>query len=547
MEHNKIFNDIVGYLYNEYGVYEPDVITFTVQVDKQVEIGEIVCIEHPRKKGIPVFYQVVRVPVKRKAKSFEEDLIRMGKIMYDDTRNYPRAIAKQIGYYPTLEDLGKRDKLHMLLQHVTPQATVYRPSEEVLRTILKPEEAFICIGEIYPSFKQEMCLEIPLLIRQGLLVVGGVGTGKTTTMTTVIYNMTQQLLEKNKEPHILIIDKDGEYGSKKFIDLVGVKNYKRIHIDDIALGIQIFKSPEDFRKTLLNILNITPQSKEGKAIYLAVNEAVRDGDELRLTPDFVIEKIIPRIFNDEYKKKIKDAVALWRSHFSIKKEKLTTDGVVELLKKLRVVHLDLSKIRDWNNVFEKLANILKIIYDEAIYDENFGAIIVLDEAHLFAPERGGIELADREKVEQLKSVIKLIATTGPRNGVTPFFATQRPALIDKTITTQLGQNIIAHRVEDVDLARLTEVLGEIAKEVSLLPRGWALIKSAASKINQSFIVKVTPTDFPISVGKTAYYRFDSKPLPSLVSLMTHSDRKNHRDLQKEKNKEVNHLDKYING
>lgn len=517
MERDKIFHELVGYLFSEYGTYEPDVITFTVQLNAHVEIGEIVCIEHPTLEGVPVFYQVIRVPVRRKAKSFEEDLLRLGKIIKDSSRNYPRAVAKQIGYYTKLENLGKRDELRMLLQHVIPQSPVYKPSEEILELLLRPEEDYIVLGEIYPSFKQEMSLELPLLMRQGLLVVGGVGTGKTTTMATVIYNIMKVLLNKGSQPHLLIIDKDGEYGSQKLVSLVGEENYRRIHIDEISLGSQIFRSPDDFRKRLFGVLGIAPNSKEARAINVAVESAVRDGVELRFEPDFVEEKIIPRLTSPEMRESVRNALYNWKKSFKAKEEGITTDDVALLLKKISIVHIDLSKTRDWANVFEKLAIILKLIYDEAIYDENFGVIIVLDEAHLFVPERGGIELTSREKVEMLKDIIKLIATTGPRNGVTPFFATQRPALVDKTITTQLGQNIIAHRVEDVDLARLTEILGDIAKEVSLLPRGWALVKSSASKINQSFIVKIKATDMPISVGKTAYYRFKEKPLQILIS------------------------------
>jgi len=513
------FKDVVGHIYSEYGVYEPDTIWFTVKVKSKIEVGEIVCIEHPTKKGVPVFYQVYRVPLRRKVKSYEEDLLRLGKIIVDKTRNYPRAIAKQIGFYKD-NKIGSEDNKRVLLEHIEPQAPVYRPADPVIELLLKPEENHITIGEIYPSFKHKMSLEIPKLIRQGLLVVGGVGTGKTTTMVSVVYNITKALLDEKKQPHVLVVDKDGEYCSDKLVELIGDDMYLHVHIDEITLGVQTFRDEYDFRRNLLGVLTISPNSKEGRALATAISQAARRGVSFRLDPDYVEEKLIPLIPKD-YRESILKSIDAWKELMKSQEETegaFTVEELVIELKKRTFVHVDLSKTRDWTRSFEILTQLLKYVYDEAIYDENFGAIIVLDEAHVFSPERGGIELADKSHVDALRDVIKLIATTGPRNGVTPFFATQRPALIDKTITTQLGQNIIAHRVEDVDLARLIEIMGDIAKEVTLLPRGWALIKSSASKINQPFIVKITPSDYPKSVGKTAYYRFKEKPSYELMSI-----------------------------
>jgi len=88
----------IGYVYSENGLYEPDIISFTVELGARVEIGDIVCIEHPSRSGMPVFYQVFEVPVRRKARDYEEGLARAGKPLVDEARNYPRARAKQIGY-----------------------------------------------------------------------------------------------------------------------------------------------------------------------------------------------------------------------------------------------------------------------------------------------------------------------------------------------------------------------------------------------------------------------------------------------------------------
>ncbi len=65
----------------------------------------------------------------------------------------------------------------------------------------------------------------------------------------------------------------------------------------------------------------------------------------------------------------------------------------------------------------------------------------------------------------------------------------------------MGQNIIAHRVEDIDLARITEIMSDVARRIRVLPRGWALVKALAAKLKQPLIVRIEKTATPTSTGK----------------------------------------------
>ncbi|OYT37892.1 MAG: hypothetical protein B6U89_06615 [Desulfurococcales archaeon ex4484_58] len=513
----EIFEKKIGYIFSESGLYEPHMITFTVEVGEKIEIGDIICIRHPSKNNIPVFYQVVEVPVRRKARDYEEDLARLGQPLIDESRNYPRARAKQIGYVEDLDKLLRGetsiDDLVMLIEHIKPLSEVYRPSDEVIESLLKPNEPSIEVGLIYPNWKHTYYLSLPRLMRQGLLVVGGVGTGKTTTMITLIYRVVDKILnELEGKPHVLIIDKDGEYGSRELIELVGRDNYIHIYIDDISeteyLDRKLYVSQ------LISKLGFPDlRSKPAKAVQRAVMEY--GGDRLELTPEFFEKEILP-IIKSKHRDSYSDIV--WRLNIWKKEHsggsgglKLALSDVLKYIKEYVIVHIDLSTTRDFNHAYRVLDSILYLVYNEALNDPGFGCIVAIDEAHLYAPERGGISLASDEEIsKKLRNTIHLIATTGPRNGVTLFIATQRPSLISKTITTQMGQNIIAHRVEDVDLERVEEIMGEIAHRVTVLPRGWAMIKALASKIREPLIVKIKAKTYPTSTGKTAYDRFISK-------------------------------------
>ncbi len=515
MEFRDLVEENLGYVFSENGVYEPDEIVFTVKLGAKVEIGDIVCIEHPSKPGVPVFYQVIEVPLRRKARDYEEDLVRMGKPLIDDSRNYPRARAKQIGYIENLDLLlsgnASIDDLLMLIEHVKPLSEVYAPKHEVIEKLLEPSAPSIVVGSIYPSWKHKLKLELPKLLRQGLLIVGGVGTGKTTTMLTLLIRIIRKMKELGGSPHILVIDKDGEYGSQKLRETAGGKgSYVRIHVDEIDI-LEYMSKEEFIRELLVNLGYYDKRSKAAKAIEAAIKSLHEES--YSLTPEYVLEKIVPEIHDVKLRAEVRSKVVEWKRKFENQQlalPKYDVSDIVDLLKFKTVVHIDLSATRDFDHAFKVLTNILRKIYSEALVNEEFGCIVAVDEAHLFCPEKGGIALASDEAIKPLRDTLHLIATTGPRNGVTPFIATQRPSLISKTITTQMGQNIIAHRVEDIDLARIEEIVGPIARRVRVLPRGWAIVKALAAKIREPLIVRVEAEATPESTGKTAYDRFLSK-------------------------------------
>jgi len=80
--------------------------------------------------------------------------------------------------------------------------------------------------------------------------------------------------------------------------------------------------------------------------------------------------------------------------------------------------------------------------------------------------------------------------------------------VDKFISTQMGQNIFAFRVEDVDLERLRSIVGsDIAYAARLLPRGHCIYKGHALKINRPVITVVEKIADVASVGKDLMTRW----------------------------------------
>lgn len=92
-------------------------------------------------------------------------------------------------------------------------------------------------------------------------------------------------------------------------------------------------------------------------------------------------------------------------------------------------------------------------------------IIVTDEAHEFAPK--GIP-------KPSKSILKEIAQEGRKYGVFLVLATQRPTLLDETITAQLNSKFIFRTVRGTDIQTIreeTDISSEEAKRLPYLKTG----------------------------------------------------------------------------
>ncbi len=99
-------------------------------------------------------------------------------------------------------------------------------------------------------------------------------------------------------------------------------------------------------------------------------------------------------------------------------------------------------------------------------------MIITDEAHNFAPK--GVEVPS-------KSIIREVAQEGRKYGVYLLLATQRPTLLDETVTAQLNTKFIFRtvRASDIDTIREeTDLTGEEAKRLPYLKTGDVFISSA---------------------------------------------------------------------
>jgi len=182
--------------------------------------------------------------------------------------------------------------------------------------------------------------------------------------------------------------------------------------------------------------------------------------------------------------------------------------IVEAVRSNSLVHIDMSGAQSWDEIVNAAREAVEECYREARTDQSFGVAVFIDEVHNFVPQSPSEGAASRQAYEEMIPVMKLVATTGPRNGVPLFIATQRLSESDKFITTQMGQNIFAFRVEDVDLLRLREIVGsDIAYAARTLPRGYCIYKGHALRVQRPVIAVVEKAGDVASVGKDLLTRW----------------------------------------
>ncbi len=193
--------EVVGYAFSESGFYVPDRFEVVLTGGARVEPGEFLYVEAG---GSRVYYQAVRSYVRREAAEYDEIMLKSGRRVVDEDRNYPRITAEQVGLF-----CGGR--LEPFLGMIEPHSEVRRVDPSDLERLLGGAGGVsIRLGTLRPG-GQEVRLRAWDLTRRGLVVFGGVGSGKTTTMLNVLVRMVSEVRLRGGRPGVLVIDKDGEY------------------------------------------------------------------------------------------------------------------------------------------------------------------------------------------------------------------------------------------------------------------------------------------------------------------------------------------------
>ncbi|MCW4050054.1 MAG: ATP-binding protein [Candidatus Bathyarchaeota archaeon] len=493
----------VGHTYSSSGEYGINKITILLLRGYELAKGDIVYIEHP-KNGTHVVYQVTRVFPHKKVREYEEALLRDGRIISDFEDSTLHAQAYQWGW------MDNGGSLRPLRYPMPPNTPVYLAQRDVIARFTQPNGDWKFLLGTDPSTDLDVELGLYPLIRQSCLICGAVGTGKTTTAVT----MVARAAASDPPVRFFIVDKDGEYNSLS--EHLGVDKVLKVpwsrFFQPGNIPWEDYMAEFGWQKTWWNAKILTHALKilyaqASTVTKLNLKQAVGWVKPEKLGFNKKLEEW------DSYRQQVLDAVSGSKLIPDADMEPLDP---VDLLRDKHVVLMDLSQGKDtWNQKHFVVAQVLRRIFGEALENRKFGCIILLEEAMYYAPQRGVFEIGEKESRGKLLGVIKEIATNGGRNGIGLWVVTQRLSTVDKTVVTQCANNVICHSLEDVDKARISEIMGnEFAELIGDLPPGEAIVKGTTLKCRFPIWVKVLPELYPASSLSTPMSRFIHMELAS---------------------------------
>jgi len=355
---------------------------------------------------------------------------------------------------------------------VIPLSEVYSCPPKLIELVTEPNTPYKVKIGMDPLTSQPVHIDLRPLIRQGLLISGAQGTGKTTALLTLI----SRSLEAYGNLRFAILDWTGEFQPLSSLEEKGFKVCS-VSWDRFITGLKM----DDPESTLHLIEEEDPRAKSGAPSEVLFTALILCKKDKQYPTKQNVKSKIDEQKAGRQQGTILTAHSIVDKADHIPKEKpeeiCGKEKLLENIRKNNILIIDFTRTEDVNvpddfEVKKRMGAFLaKCIWEEATQKKDFGCIVVSDEAHRIAPEKfyGG----------EMDPIWMRLATEGGRNGCPLWLVARRLSLVSKAVTTELQQNFICFNVEDVDRKRIIEDLGEtFASLLGALPPGEAIVKSA---------------------------------------------------------------------
>ena len=456
---------------NSYGI---DRISVTLKEGVQLNTGSYVFLLDG--DSYPVVYQVVQPYWFRPSYDFEESLITIGNPTSDSRIQRYRCACTLVG---KMTD----DSFGPPRNPVKPFANVYSCSPEMVAKVIHPDSDWTAKLGTNPETDREVLIDLNTLVRQGLILTGAQGTGKTTGLLTLV----SRAMQATPPARFLMLDWTGEFAS-----MAGRKETKVQVVNWERLATTVFENVHEQTKEIMAPLT----GGRGTKVFKLLSASV---DECKENEEFPTKKAItaraqnkvgsmwPKAKEDENEailSQLRTAVNSCDEVYVEEPSLKNTTTAEELCGRLEGLHgivvdfsyPELGLVPDDQETKNKVATALaNAIWSRASTGKGFGCIIVTDEAHRLLPEGGSREDIDR--------IWFKLATEGGRNGCPLWIVARRLALVNKTITIEAQQNMISFNTEDIDRHRIESDLGaDFAGMLGALSPGEAMVKSMGFRI-----------------------------------------------------------------
>ncbi len=369
--------------------------------------------------------------------------------------------------------LGKREGRSVKLPKTpfVPGDRVFKAEEDFVAECLGFDEDGIYIGYLGDT-KVRVTLNPNTVVQKHVCILAKTGSGKSYTAAVII----EELLERDVA--LLIIDPHGEYESLKYpnddpaLEEFGVKP------KGYADKVRVFVPPK------------SPLSEKADGILrldgvnLSAEEIIEMGEIKKSSTQAAIYQLLREMRGRTYT--IQDLIdEAEQLSGNLKAEVIGALTKIEetelfsenptpihvLMQKGKAVILNLAGI---DPVHQDIivAKVCREVFELRKRGEIDPGMIVIDEAHNFAPERG----IDRSVSS---SVLRTIASEGRKFGLGLMIISQRPARVDKNILSQCNTQIILRVTNPNDINSIKKgvegITSEMVEEIKRLPVGHALV------------------------------------------------------------------------
>lgn len=349
---------------------------------------------------------------------------------------------------------------------IEPDSIVYEADQELISDTLGLEDAGLRIGNLETNPDIDIHVDSSDFYKH-FAVLAQTGAGKSYLTACLI----EELLEEDFP--VLILDPHGEYSSLQDPNPEpGVQEPRGYEVKEYSPNTDINKEalPLSFSSVNMEkkeILEVIPDSLTNSQMGVMYNALKRVKDA---EGDYTLNDLMDAVSQEE-------STAKWNllnSMEQIEESGLFTENPVDLenlVEKGKATIINLKAVEP--EVTEMTAYLLaKRLFELRKKDRVPPFLMVLEEAHNFAPEKGFEQALSND-------ILRKIASEGRKFGLGLGVISQRPARIDKNVLSQCNTQFILRVTNPNDLKAISKsfegVTSEVESMITSLPPGVAFV------------------------------------------------------------------------
>ncbi|MBN1133353.1 MAG: ATP-binding protein [Methanosarcinaceae archaeon] len=377
--------------------------------------------------------------------------------------------------------IGTRDSSGLLQSPripFSPGDPIYKADNELIRSVLGLSGNDMYIG-LLDGTDIPVQLSVNSLVQKHCSILAKTGSGKSYTASVLL----EELLDR--QIPLLIIDPHSEYASLKDPASLKSGDFKKYNVAPKGYSSQVTvytpanKTLNPAADEVFRLNGVNLSAKELTAIFPDSYTSTHMGilyeaiQKLKAEMEtYTLDDIIFEVGNDKSKARW-NVISLLEDIRETGILSTHPTSIEELVQKGR------TSVIDFKGVPPALQNMIVARLCSSLFESRKmkripPGMLVVEEAHNFAPERGFSKTASSE-------ILRTIASEGRKFGLGLMVISQRPARIDKNVLSQCGTQIIMKVTNSNDLKSISKGLegvnSYVEDELIRLPPGTAMLVS----------------------------------------------------------------------